>query len=71
MNRTLKTKFIVISQNKDDISSRDIHKQDIEIPELSKLDSAKLLMHAAKESKYLKGFKSEGDLSQHEIFKLF
>lgn len=71
VNRTLKSKFIVITVNKDDIAENHIHnKKTLEITELTGLDAARLLIHCAKESKYLKDFKSEYELSRHKIFEI-
>ena len=71
VNRTLKTKFIIITTQEEDITEDYIHKiKKLEIPELSVLDAAKLLMSSGKESKYLKGFKDEYELSKHKIFQV-
>lgn len=71
VNHTLKTKFIVITNGKDDISgNKKYEKKELEIPELERLDAAKLLMLAGKDAKYLK-FKNEFDLAKHAIFTVF
>ena len=72
VNRTLKSKFIVITLAQEDINeTRKFIKNTLEISELGEIDASRLLMNCAKESKHLKGFKNERELSKHEIFKVF
>lgn len=65
ISQTLKSKFIVITAERNDIETKENikFKQHLEIPELSRLDAARLLMISAKESKHLSKFKSDYELS--------
>lgn len=73
VQRTLKNKFIIITNSKSDLdsdSSNDYLKQ-IEVPPLTKRDAAQLLMKVAKNSSSLSKFKSEDELAKHKIFQVF
>lgn len=71
LEQTEKPKFIIISQNDEDIFEEKLNKTLAQVLDLSRLNAAKLMMKIAGQSNHLNGFRDAEKLSKHKIFEVF